>query len=185
MNKFHISLHRRLRNTASIRKIMQIALPGVDYSPSFMTILNFKYLPLYLCFYLAIYCLFLPNFHCFPLAVCPALCCETAGDKAGPEPLQSTATKDVMEGRGTFLPHLSLLGAVQSRQLGEFLDGKGRPFRVLAQHKLFHKIQKLHKLFTELRIFSETLRKSSKKVSEKVSKISGVVQEVSEVSEPL
>lgn len=49
-----------------------------------------------------------------------ALC----GDDAGAERVPS-ASAEAADGVGTFLPHLSLLGAVQSRQLGEFLDGKG------------------------------------------------------------
>ncbi|KAL8442074.1 hypothetical protein Emag_006671 [Eimeria magna] len=49
-----------------------------------------------------------------------ALC----GDEAGSAELPS-APYEKTPGGGTFLPHLSLLGAIQSRQLGEFLDGKG------------------------------------------------------------
>ncbi|KAL8274533.1 hypothetical protein Esti_001554 [Eimeria stiedai] len=49
-----------------------------------------------------------------------ALC----GDEAGSGELPS-APYEKTPGGGTFLPHLSLLGAIQSRQLGEFLDGKG------------------------------------------------------------
>ncbi|XP_026191868.1 uncharacterized protein LOC113147015 [Cyclospora cayetanensis] len=49
-----------------------------------------------------------------------ALC----GDDLEAEKLP-TASEESAAGLGTFLPHLSLFGAVQSRQLGEFLDGKG------------------------------------------------------------
>ncbi|KAL8433031.1 hypothetical protein ACSSS7_004142 [Eimeria intestinalis] len=51
-----------------------------------------------------------------------ALC----GDEAESEELPS-APYEKTPGGGTFLPHLSLLGAIQSRQLGEYLDGKDKP----------------------------------------------------------
>lgn len=51
---------------------------------------------------------------------------RSSGDEAGTEGATS-ASPDDGSGANTFLPHLSLVGAVQSRQLGEFLDGKGEP----------------------------------------------------------
>ncbi|KAL8426079.1 hypothetical protein Efla_007352 [Eimeria flavescens] len=47
-----------------------------------------------------------------------------SGDEAAAGEVPSAASEEGAGG-GSFLPHLSLLGAIQSRQLGEFLDGKG------------------------------------------------------------
>ena len=52
----------------------------------------------------------------------------TTGDDEGAE-RGTSASAEAADDVGTFFPHLSLLGAVQSRQLGEFLDGKGEPLQ--------------------------------------------------------